>query len=298
MLILLFLFWSIDVHSLVDYFSTAKLVPMVIGVLGGLLLVQMQVILSALRWQLTARALGLPITTADAVREYYLASLMNQALPGGVTGDAARVLRSRHAKGTATAAHSVMIERLAGQVVLLGVTVAGLTISVWRVDAALLSAAWTLIRNAIWVSLALIVVLYAIHQVARGRVKRFIDDLRPAVNQAWFASGRWKKQLILSVSIVGSYVAMFALAASAVSAQLPPIAWVTVVPLTLLAMALPISIGGWGVREAAAAVLWPLLGMKAEAGIATSVLYGLISLAGSLPGLAFVRQRAQENRCD
>ena len=191
-----------------------------------------------------------------------------------------------------------MIERLAGQVVLLGVTVAGLTISVWRVDAALLSAAWTLIRNAIWVSLALIVVLYAIHQVARGRVKRFIDDLRPAVNQAWFASGRWKKQLILSVSIVGSYVAMFALAASAVSASLPPIAWVTVVPLTLLAMALPISIGGWGVREAAAAVLWPLLGMKAEAGIATSVLYGLISLAGSLPGLAFVRQRAQENRCD
>ena len=52
-------------------------------------------LLSALRWQRTAKALGLELPRCEAVREYYMAQFVNQTLPGGVLGDAARAARSR-----------------------------------------------------------------------------------------------------------------------------------------------------------------------------------------------------------
>ena len=49
-------------------------------------------------------------------------------------------------------------------------------------------------------------------------------------------------------------------------------------------MAVPITISGWGVREGAAALLWPLAGLPAEQGVALSVGYGAMVFLASLPG--------------
>jgi len=76
----------------------------------------------------------------------------------------------------------------------------------------------------------------------------------------------------LSALIVASYVLTFLLASDAVGATLPPIAAVTVVPLCLLTMLVPIGIGGGGTREAAAAALWPLFGFTGAEGLAASLL--------------------------
>ncbi|NIY95540.1 UPF0104 family protein, partial [Salipiger sp. HF18] len=62
-----------------------------------------------------------------------------------------------------------------------------------------------------------------------------------------------------------------------------------VVPLILTAMLLPASVAGWGWREGAAAALFPLAGLSAEAGLAASIAYGLISLLSALPGAFFLR---------
>ena len=53
-------------------------------------LLTVQTILSAVRWQVTARALGISFGVGHAIREYYLAQVVNQSLPGGMVGDAAR----------------------------------------------------------------------------------------------------------------------------------------------------------------------------------------------------------------
>jgi hypothetical protein len=62
------------------------------------------------------------------------------------------------------------------------------------------------------------------------------------------------------------------------------------VPLILSAMLIPATIGGWGFREGAAAALFPLAGASASAGFATSVAFGLVILAASLPGLPVLLQ--------
>jgi len=56
----------------------------------------------------------------------------------------------------------------------------------------------------------------------------------------------------------------------------------------LLSMVIPLTVAGWGIRESAAAILWPLAGLPAEQGVALSVGYGALVFVSSLPGLAFV----------
>ena len=85
--------------------------------------------------------------------------------------------------------------------------------------------------------------------------------------------------------IVCGYIAVFLVASRAVGAPLPAIAAVTAIPLCLMTMLIPAGIGGWGTREAAAAALWPLFGFTNAEGVAASLLYGVISLAGAaVPG--------------
>ena len=105
--------------------------------------------------------------------------------------------------------------------------------------------------------------------------------------RAWLRDGAWRAQAGYSLAIVGCSIGAFAAAAASVGASLPMVALV-IYPLTLAAMLIPVSIAGWGLREGAAAALWPLAGLSAEAGVAASVVYGLAALASALPGVLFL----------
>jgi len=54
--------------------------------------------------------------------------------------------------------------------------------------------------------------------------------------------------------------------------------------LGLLAMALPLNIGGWGPREGVTAVAFGATGLGAAQGLTTAVVYGVLSLIACLPG--------------
>jgi hypothetical protein len=54
--------------------------------------------------------------------------------------------------------------------------------------------------------------------------------------------------------------------------------------LVLLAMGHPINIAGWGPREGAAAWVFGAAGLTAAQGVATSVVYGVMTLVAVLPG--------------
>jgi hypothetical protein len=55
--------------------------------------------------------------------------------------------------------------------------------------------------------------------------------------------------------------------------------------LVLLAMAVPLNIGGWGPREGVAAWAFATAGLGADAGVATATVYGVLVVAAGLPGL-------------
>ena len=56
-------------------------------------------------------------------------------------------------------------------------------------------------------------------------------------------------------------------------------------PVALLAMSIPLSFAGWGLREASLVPLLAMLGWSPETALATSVLAGITLFIGALPGL-------------
>jgi hypothetical protein len=66
-----------------------------------------------------------------------------------------------------------------------------------------------------------------------------------------------------------------------------PITWVqclVVAPIAMLMTALPISVGGWGVREGAFVAGFNLVGVPAADALTLSVVFGLVTMAVRLPG--------------
>lgn len=268
-------------------------------VFAGLAFVQLQIILSALRWRFTAARLGHEIRVSRAIGEYYLASLLNLVLPGGIGGDAVRTVRAHaSAKGDPQATPSailraVVLERLAGQVAFFAFTVAGLAAWPLLIDAGLPPGAFATLALVLLLMGGGGLAVLGLGRHAPQRLRSRFAGLGPDVRKAWFARRAWIVQGLASLTIAALYIIAFAVASAAVGAPLPWPAVFAFVPLVLLTMLLPISVGGFGLREGAAAALWPLAGFDAAQGVAAAFLYGLLSLAGSLPGLIglFGRQR-------
>lgn len=261
--------------------ALARADPLLVAL--GLVLVQVQMLLSAFRWRFTARRLGVDLPFGHAVGEYYLSGLLNMVLPGGVAGDAMRAYRQGGTRPFAgPAALAVLLERVAGQVAFAAVGAIG--VAAWIVTGGERLPTWTGLALAA-VPLALAVVAAAVLAAERLRPGRTgARSLRSALRAVFLTKGAWLIQSATSLALALSYVAMFALCGWAIGAPLPLLGIVTLIPLALLSMLIPASVGGWGLREGTAALLWPLAGLAAAEGAATGALYGLVALAGALPG--------------
>ncbi|KIN71089.1 lysylphosphatidylglycerol synthase transmembrane domain-containing protein [Sulfitobacter guttiformis] len=241
------------------------------------ILLSVQTILSAQRWRLTAAQLGLAIPVFSALKEYYLAQIVNQSLPGGVLGDAGRALRSRGQAGLAVAAQAVVFERVAGQLGLLAVLTCGACAGL-LMPTGLNWPDW--VGQAVFVggiAAAFFAASGALAPIVRRAARQFADAV-------WAPRVRLQ-QIVLSVTAALCNVAAFACCAFALGVAMPAVAVAVLVPLILFAMVLPLSVAGWGLREGAAALLFPVMGATAASGLATSIAFGSVFLLTTLPGL-------------
>ncbi|MBB4122724.1 lysylphosphatidylglycerol synthase transmembrane domain-containing protein [Martelella radicis] len=281
---------AVDPAEIAAAFENVSLGPVV----AALAIVQLQVLLSALRWRFTAGRLGHAISAGLAVREYYIASFVNQTLPGGMAGDAVRAYRARTQEGWKRPAAAIVLERFSGQIAFF--LVAGAGLFVWPLVLAerLPSGFYRLVLICVGI-LAVAVVLGL--AIARGRLLARFDTLKPDLAAVFWRRGAFAIQSGLSMLTVFSYIAVFMIAAYATGAPLPPVAAITVIPLCLMTMLIPAGVGGWGTREAAAAALWPLFGLTSAEGLSASLLYGLLSLLGVAPqGLVFLAAALRRRR--
>ena len=90
--------------------------------------------------------------------------------------------------------------------------------------------------------------------------------------------------VLASTLAISGYVLTFVVAArtSGVDASLPRLLPLALV--VLVAMSIPANVAGWGPREGMAAWAFAASGFGASAGIATAVVYGVMSLVATLPG--------------
>jgi hypothetical protein len=67
--------------------------------------------------------------------------------------------------------------------------------------------------------------------------------------------------------------------------------WISVIPLSVIFSAIPISVNGWGVREATIVVLAQKLGIAPADALLVSVTIGLLNMLASLPGAIVMLHR-------
>ncbi len=208
------------------------------------------------RWRVVMRSAGLTLGRREALEECYRSSALNTVLPGGVAGDVLRAWRQRTGapKGWQPGAVSVAVERVAGLCVLLvAVTV------VLIVDAQPVYAA---------ASAAMVFVTWLATRRPLGRLSR---RERTAV-WAW------------SVVALAALVVLTEIVAVAIGVSEGPGVLATLGLVMLAGMAVPLSIGGWGLREVAGALAAVLVGAPPAMGVAVAAGYGLLSTVSVLPG--------------
>ena len=246
-----------------------------------------QTVLSALRWRITAAQLGIEISIPEALREYYLSQVVNQSLPGGVVGDASRAVRARGQAGLLVSGQAVVFERLAGQMGLLAILGFGL-LAALTVPTGMDWPTWLVVPMFIAIIIVACIALGLWWQAATDTaLGRSVQRFRYAV----MGKDVWHLQVVLSLGTAICNVAAFAFCAASLGVALPVLAATALVPLILFAMVLPLSISGWGLREGAATVLFPLVGASPSAGLTVSVVFGLVFLSTVLPGLCLTWMR-------
>ncbi|WP_238598615.1 lysylphosphatidylglycerol synthase transmembrane domain-containing protein [Saccharothrix sp. ALI-22-I] len=245
-------------------------------------------VLSAWRWCVIARRLGLPLTLGTAVSDYYRGLLLNAVLPAGVLGDVHRaVSHGRQAGDVGRGVRAVVFERAAGQVVLIGLGVAVLFSQSVPVE---LPGRGVLVTG---------LVVLAIAGVVAGRstkVRRMLGTTWADARTGLVNREVLPKVVLLSAATLAGHVALFVVAARVAGSEASIGRLVPLIVLALLVMAVPVNVGGFGPREAFLAVAFGAAGLGAAQGLTTGVVYGVLAMISSLPGVLTLFRRTSEHR--
>jgi uncharacterized membrane protein YbhN (UPF0104 family) len=294
--ILAFLLWRLGTGP---FFAGLRMIDLP-AVTAALALGALTTWCSAWRWSLVARGLGVALPLRAAVAHCYRSVFLNATLPGGVLGDVHRaVTHGRDAGDVGRGIRAVVWERCAGQVVQVGMAVLvllvlpspvqGLMPVVAGVGLAGLVAAGLLIRAVLrhgpWIT-ALRGSRFAgrLRRLGFSQLARPVRAARADVRDGLLAGGQWPAIVLASVVIVSGHLATFMIAARTAGATAPLSQLVPLTLLALLAMALPLNVGGWGPREGVAAWAFGAAGLTVAQGVTTAVVYGALVLVASLPG--------------
>lgn len=254
--------------------------------------VLLQIALGAFRWRsvliASARQQAANISPWLAYRLYYASIFFNSFLPGGLGGDVVRVISTRTLGVTIGASvHSVVLDRILTLATLLLMALPALPL-VWKGIGLPVS---TLVAGAA------IVPFLTVFYFGLGRISR-LATLKSYADRA-LVSFRYALHNLLShprVLLAAVPLAFAAHAAYAVTAYLIArslniefnlLDALMLMPLVLLVSTVPISIGGWGVREVGAIGLLGLVGVPSHEAVVISLQLGVVSVLMSLPGGLF-----------
>jgi uncharacterized membrane protein YbhN (UPF0104 family) len=256
-------------------------------IIAGLLFATLTLIGGALRWRYTARRIGVDLGVDQAIREFYLAMFLNQVLPGGVSGDAVRAwrhgkrVRQEEQRSVGPVVRAVIIERVANQMVTALCILGSMALWPWMPGALSAVRLWVpLVGAATGLGFAVVAIALVVRRGTGGSIERFFHDTREAL----LRRDSLPIQVGMGMLVMGGCLAMFYCAAHAVGAGLSLFHLLALVPAILFAMSIPISVAGWGLREASALALWAMAGLPAAEALASSILYGVITLLSCLPG--------------
>lgn len=259
-------------------------------------------VFSAVRWMILMATLNPAITLTDALIGTFEAAFFNQVLPSTIGGDAFRAARVYDAGGSVKEALTgVIIDRILGLwFVCAFVALVSILDDTPTQDTAVFAALANTGRLVTFGGIAAVVAGCFIRPDALGR---WLDPFLELVAKFSKTVRAWRSTLLLFIGLTVSYIFSLVgfIACSWAQGLSPgPVDAAIIFAGILLSGMLPVSIGGWGLREAAAILLFAPLGVSPSQAASVSILYGLslvvVGLAGGLVwvGAGYRRIKAGE----
>jgi len=264
--------------------------------LAALGLYLVAILASAWRWAVLLDAQEKLVPGQKLVSSYLVATFFNNFLPSNIGGDVIRIADTAGAAGSRTlAATVVLIDRGIGLLGLVFVAAVGATAG----SAVAGSAAVPVWPSLLWAGLLLATAASAPAVLAPAGVGRLLQPLQ-VFHQEWVgerimrvttALGRFRERPDALVSCFAGAILVQAVlvafyAAIAHSMRIPIPAWhlAVIVPVSFVVQMLPVSVNGFGVREATFSFYFARLGLPIETALALSFMGAALVMLFSLSG--------------
>lgn len=236
------------------------------------------------RWWFVCRAIGTPLAFAAAARIFSIGYFFNQTLPSTIGGDAYRAWASRsEGLSIGQAVRSVVGDRWMGLIALLLAVAVGLPEISRRADPPAI-ATLLAICVAGGIATTLIFLVLPLEALQKWKYLRFLAVLAQDLRALARRPGAALPALILSMLVLMLLSTTVHVVAVAFRVPLGLMDALILVPPVILVTVLPISLGGWGVREMSMSVTLGWAGIAPSDAVAVSIATGLVLLATGLPG--------------
>ena len=302
-ILLVVLFTRIDVADLWAQARTAS-VP---WLLAALLIYAVNVLAATWRWHLLLSAQDVPIGTRKLLGSYLVASFFNNFLPSNIGGDVIRISDTARLAGSKTLATMViLVDRGLGLMALVFVAALGATAAGRMHPAA--APIWPMWLWAGFLAGAaasapavfapdgfgrLLRPLAVFHpewvgeriETLTGALSRFRDT--PSALAGCFGGAVFVQAAMVAFYYVVAYALHLNLAFSDIS---------VIVPISFIVQMLPVSVNGFGVREATFSFYFSRIGQPIESAVLMSLVAQALIMLFSLTGAGVYVWRARHPR--
>lgn len=285
--------------SLADLWRTFRRVQP-LWVLAALAAHGLVAAVSVWRWRILLHAQHVRVSTGALLESFWVALFFNNFLPSNIGGDVVRIADTARPAGSKTlAATVVLVDRVLGLFALLSVGALG-ALSARSVGIDIPGTVW--IEVGAVAALGLCLLLF----VTPGLLDRLLGPVR-AFGHPWLVEkvgllqdtlARFRERpsallgaLAGAVLVQVVIVAFYALTARSLAIPLPWVMAGVLVPVAMAIQMVPVSINGFGLREAVFSFFFVRFGLGVEAGVAVSLLGTILVMLFSLGGGALFLAR-------
>lgn len=285
------LFARTDLGSLWLSVKTASL-PWIVVALG---LYMVQMLVATWRWWLLLKVQTVPVPGRRLLGSYLVAAFFNNFLPSNIGGDVIRIRdTSKPARSKTLAATVVLTDRYIGLLGLVLVAATGATLAAGAGGGAV-----PVLPSWLWAGFLLATLVPAPAVVAPAGVSRALQPLT-VFHPEWVGGqisklteilGRFRERpaallqtFLGAVVVQGMLVVFYAAVARSLNIPISMANLAVIVPISFVVQMVPVSVNGFGVREAAFSFYFTRIGLPIHSAMALSLGATAVVMFFSLSG--------------
>jgi len=259
-------------------------------------------LISAWRWRVLLDAQDVNVRLRRLLSSILVATFFNNFLPSNIGGDVVRIRDTARAAGSKTLATTVvLLDRGMGLLGLILVAAVGASLDAAASVIGGAGVLWLIFVVALGVSTPLVLTPAFVGRLLRPLEALHQEWVRERLTRLTTALGRFREMpgaLLLcfagGILVQASLVVFYAAVARGLSIPITLPQLAVLVPLSFIVQMVPLSVNGFGIREAAFTLYFARIGLPAESALALSFISAILIMMFSLSGAAaYVLRRNQ-----